>query len=239
MGFLEKTEKKVKEQKKSVRKKKRTELFSKFKTIFKRKKKDKKEKVKEEKKKEKEKPKKESKKDKKSEKKNKLPPLKKVLNIVFTFIIIGSVIIYILHRKEILIFNKWVWTIIGFMLLTSILFVLNIMLQKWMKERRKTIIKHIASSDKNEYKTDIDILFDFIKMNKKADLDIVAKEFSINREKAEEWAKILESSELITIHYPAFGDAQLVYKETTEEKEKKKREAKKEDGKRGEEKKRD
>ena len=43
MGFLEKTEKKVKEQKKSVRKKKRTELFSKFKTIFKRKKKDKKE----------------------------------------------------------------------------------------------------------------------------------------------------------------------------------------------------
>jgi F0F1-type ATP synthase assembly protein I len=217
MGFLEKAEKKVKEQKRAVHKKKVTDFFAKFKAIFKRKK-DKK--AKEKKKEKKEKPKKDN-------KKGKLPPLKKVLNIVFTFIVLGGVIIYILHEKKILIFNKWVWTIIGFILLTTILFVLNIMLHKWMQEKKKTVVKHMILSDKNEYKTDIDRLFDFVKINKKADLDVVAKEFSIPRDKVEEWAKILESSELITIHYPAFGDAQLVYKEDIKEK---KKEDKKKDG---------
>lgn len=54
-------------------------------------------------------------------------------------------------------------------------------------------------------KTDIDILYELIKEKKDIKVSTISKIFEIEKELAMDWAKILESSELVTIEYPGFG----------------------------------
>ena len=41
----------------------------------------------------------------------------------------------------------------------------------------------------------------------------VSKLFHLDNEKTEQWAKILESHDLVTIHYPTFGEPELKWKQ--------------------------
>ena len=65
---------------------------------------------------------------------------------------------------------------------------------------------------KNKYKTDIDLLYELIQRAGRVSILDVASTFHISREKAEEWAKILEGHDLIILHYPALGEAELCKK---------------------------
>lgn len=61
--------------------------------------------------------------------------------------------------------------------------------------------------------TEFDIFINMIKEKKEVGLNEVEKKFNLTKEKAEEWAKLLESHGLIEIRYPAFGEPKLIYKE--------------------------
>ncbi len=61
----------------------------------------------------------------------------------------------------------------------------------------------------NKVKTDFDRIVDYTEEKKEVSIGDVAKHFNITKEKAEQWAKILEEHDLIRIVYPTFGDAKL------------------------------
>ena len=60
------------------------------------------------------------------------------------------------------------------------------------------------------YQTDIDVLYALIKEYKKRKISEIAKIFGVSKEKAEEWANILEESQLAKLHYPAMGEPELI-----------------------------
>lgn len=68
-------------------------------------------------------------------------------------------------------------------------------------------IKIEKIKDKN--KTDLDTLYDLIRQRKELKISIIAKSFHISKEIALDWAKILESGDLASIEYPAFGEPVL------------------------------
>ena len=66
---------------------------------------------------------------------------------------------------------------------------------------RDIIVKGVAS-----YETDFDRLYALVQAKKIVKAQEIAQKFGINIKKAEEWAKILESSNLIEILYTPFGE---------------------------------
>ncbi len=60
--------------------------------------------------------------------------------------------------------------------------------------------------------TDVDHLYEALSREKSIKLSKVAQNFSIPREKAEEWARILEEGGLAILHYPAIGEPELRWK---------------------------
>ncbi len=68
----------------------------------------------------------------------------------------------------------------------------------------ETKIKNLKDSE-----TEIDLFYEFIKENKSVLVTTIAHEFGITVDKVEEWAKILETHNLIIIYYPAFGSPSL------------------------------
>lgn len=79
-------------------------------------------------------------------------------------------------------------------------------------ERINSMKKAIAIKQE-KYETDIDKLYNLVQKYKAVKFSEVAKLFGINNTKAEQWAKILESHELVEIHYPAFGEPQIRWKQ--------------------------
>ncbi len=65
--------------------------------------------------------------------------------------------------------------------------------------------------------TEFDQFINMIKEKKEVGLDEVEKKFNLSRQKAEEWARMLESHGLVEIKYPTFGEPKLIYKEQKEE----------------------
>ena len=57
--------------------------------------------------------------------------------------------------------------------------------------------------------TEIDLLLNYINLKKSVLISTAAKDFGVTRDKIEEWAKILESHDLVRVYYPAIGDASL------------------------------
>jgi hypothetical protein len=57
--------------------------------------------------------------------------------------------------------------------------------------------------------TDIDSLYSLLKEKKHLNIKVISKIFGIKKEKAFEWAKILEDYDLAVISYPPFSDPEL------------------------------
>lgn len=58
---------------------------------------------------------------------------------------------------------------------------------------------------KTRSETNLDVFYNLLKDKKSLSIKTVAKLFKVSREKALEWAKILENHELVTIEYPTFS----------------------------------
>ena len=93
-------------------------------------------------------------------------------------------------------------------------------------------------SKRNKSETDIDVLYEMLKKNKKIPLSKLAELFKVNKKVVEEWGTILEESGYAIVDYPRFGEIEIILKEEAipkEEEEKyKKRVIEKKDKKVGE-----
>lgn len=68
----------------------------------------------------------------------------------------------------------------------------------------KDIKRLNLSSKRKRYRTDLDVLYELLKEKKTIKISTIARAFKIDKDKAMEWAKILESGDLVTIEYPGF-----------------------------------
>lgn len=58
-------------------------------------------------------------------------------------------------------------------------------------------------------KTDLDVLYDLLKQNKKLSLSYIQKTFHVDKDIVESWCRILESGNLAEVHYPHIGEPEL------------------------------
>lgn len=76
--------------------------------------------------------------------------------------------------------------------------------------------------------TDLDSLYAALKQKKKIHLSSISRGFKVSRDTAMEWCKILESSNLASIEYPALGESYIrIIEEENKEKENGKEKVKK------------
>lgn len=87
---------------------------------------------------------------------------------------------------------------------------------KHKKEEDIKINYSKIKTSKGKSSTDLDVLYDLLKNKKRLKINIIAKTFKITNDKALEWAKILENSELGVIEYPAFNEPEIRLKEENE-----------------------
>lgn len=78
-------------------------------------------------------------------------------------------------------------------------------------ELKKQEKKSEAKAKKVE--TEFDQFINMVKQKKEVGLEEIERKFNISKEKAEEWARMLESHGLVEIRYPTFGEPRLIYKE--------------------------
>lgn len=57
--------------------------------------------------------------------------------------------------------------------------------------------------------TDFDVLYKLILNKERVKLSEVTKLFKIKKDKAEQWAQILDERGLVKIHYPAMGEPEI------------------------------
>ena len=81
---------------------------------------------------------------------------------------------------------------------------------KHKKEEDEKIKNFIIPSPKSKAETSFDIFYRLIKEKKSLNTATIAKAFSISKEQALEWGKILEEHNLVTIEYPAFSDPDII-----------------------------
>jgi hypothetical protein len=72
--------------------------------------------------------------------------------------------------------------------------------------------KKKPEEEDNFLETDVDKLYQIVKNENFIKISDAAKRFNLPKEKIEEWGNILESHELIKMHYPAFGEPILILK---------------------------
>lgn len=58
-------------------------------------------------------------------------------------------------------------------------------------------------------RTDLDVLYDLLKKEKKISLPKIQKLFGVSEEIVEHWCKTLESGNLAEVHYPRLGEPEL------------------------------
>jgi len=88
------------------------------------------------------------------------------------------------------------------------------------KKEKKKVAFSQKLIQKSSSQTDFDVLYNLLKQEKSLSTGTIAAIFKIKKDIALEWAKILESDNLATVEYPAFGDPEVSLKEDEEEKEK-------------------
>ncbi len=81
------------------------------------------------------------------------------------------------------------------------------------KQARVSSMKRFITIKNDKYETDIDKLYSLVNKYKAVKMSEVKQVFNITQEKAEQWSQILESHELIELHYPAFGEPELRWKQ--------------------------
>ena len=95
---------------------------------------------------------------------------------------------------------------------------------RFLKHRKEEESKQVGITmpqNLSKSETEIDVLYRILQEKKSLSVGTIAKTFGITKEKAIEWAKILEDNDLATVEYPAFNDPQVEIKGFDEEKDKK------------------
>jgi hypothetical protein len=69
---------------------------------------------------------------------------------------------------------------------------------------------------KNKSDTDIDLLYEMLKKNKRISLSKLAELFKVDKKVVEEWGKILEENGYAEVDYPRFGEIEIRIKEDEE-----------------------
>ncbi len=77
-------------------------------------------------------------------------------------------------------------------------------------EEMKTVLTQISGS----YETDLDKLYALLQQRQMLRVTEVAKAFSISKEEAEEWGKILKEQDLAELYYPAVGEMEIRWKKS-------------------------
>ncbi|MEK6926149.1 MAG: hypothetical protein AABW50_02635 [Nanoarchaeota archaeon] len=90
---------------------------------------------------------------------------------------------------------------------------------KHRKEEETKIRGFIIPSSLSKSETYLDVLYKLLKEKKSLSVGIISKVFKIPKDKALEWAKMLENDELVTIEYPAFADPEIKIMQNEEKKE--------------------
>ena len=106
-----------------------------------------------------------------------------------------------------------------------LLFIVFIGYLRFLKHRREEEVK-VNSFTIPQYlpkpQTNFDVFYNLLKENKTLSLNVIARLFKISKEKALEWARILEEKDLAVIEYPAFSDPEVRIKGYKESMEKEK-----------------
>jgi len=122
---------------------------------------------------------------------------------------------------------------IQWVILLIILIFAYVRFRKHQKEEKIRINLSEIKRKKSRSETELDILYNLLKEKKKLRIKTIARVFKIPKEKALDWGKILENSELVKIEYPAFSDPEVKLNE--KEKKGKEIEEQKEGKKKGKE----
>ena len=81
--------------------------------------------------------------------------------------------------------------------------------RKHRKEEEVKISGFIIPQSLSKSQTSLDVLYKLIKEKQSLSVGVISRLFKIPKDKALEWAKILENDELVTIEYPAFADPEI------------------------------
>lgn len=73
-------------------------------------------------------------------------------------------------------------------------------------------------SPSSKTKTDLDLLYERLKVDKSLKVTDIAKLFNVSEDIVLDWGKILESANLASITYPRFGNAEISINEVRDEK---------------------
>lgn len=87
---------------------------------------------------------------------------------------------------------------------------------KFIKEKKNDNISHNEiprMKDSEGLDTELDTLYRLLIEKERLSVGAIAKAFDIEKEKAIEWAKILEEHDLVSVEYPAFNDPEVEIKE--------------------------
>ena len=126
------------------------------------------------------------------------------------------------------------FSLLAFIIQGLILFLIIIItFMHYLKRKRDEKInlshsKLVQKTSKSE--TSLDVLYNLLKDKKRLNIKTIAKLFGITKEKAIEWAKILENYELVTIEYPTFNDPEVRINEKEDETNENKKQEKAKDG---------
>jgi competence protein ComGC len=90
-------------------------------------------------------------------------------------------------------------------------------------EEEEKVVKEIETqiqTGSGAYETDLDKLYKLLEQRKKVRVNEVARAFKVSKKDAEEWGKILKEQNLAEIFYPAVGDMEIRWKESSHTKQK-------------------
>jgi len=96
-------------------------------------------------------------------------------------------------------------------LLSIVLFAYTRFLRSKKNEEAEIQTKNITIIE-GKSETPLDSLYKLLEERGFLHLEAISKIFNISKEKALEWAKILEDDELVMIEYPAFSDPEVTFK---------------------------
>ncbi len=86
--------------------------------------------------------------------------------------------------------------------------------QKSGTEDEYTEVKSLLSLRMSPTETDLDRLYEVLKIRKTIRLSTISRVFNVNKEVAMDWCRTLEQGNFASIEYPRFGEPQLVLEES-------------------------
>lgn len=153
----------------------------------------------------------------KPEKKAEKPKIRIKSPILILIAVLIVIDLIVLHHKGLLPFYAALIPsaiIIMVALIFSIIHIRKVKkAQKITDNVRVAMIKQALNLKKRKYETELDMLYNIVKKSKRITITEISEGFKISKEKAEEWARILDEHELLELYYPAIGEPELRWKE--------------------------